>query len=118
MERGDEAYAGSRSYFRLEAAMRELYGFTHLIPTHQGRGAEHLLAKVLVRPGKLVPSNLYFTTSREHVELAGGVWIDVAIPEASDPESLDPFKGNVDLKRLGHVLAAAAPERIANTVCP
>jgi tyrosine phenol-lyase len=113
MERGDEAYAGSRSYFRLEAAMRELYGFTHLIPTHQGRGAEHLLAKVLVRPGKLVPSNLYFTTSREHVELAGGVWIDVAIPEASDPESLDPFKGNVDLKRLGHVLAAAAPERVA-----
>lgn len=113
MELGDEAYAGSRSFFRLEAAMREAYGFRHLIPTHQGRGAEHLLAKVLVEPGQLVPSNLYFTTSREHVELAGGVWVDVSIPEASDPESTHPFKGNVDLEKLGHVLAAAAPERIA-----
>jgi tyrosine phenol-lyase len=113
MELGDEAYAGSRSFFRLEAAVREAYGFRHLIPTHQGRGAEHLLAKVLVEPGQLVPSNLYFTTSREHVELAGGVWVDVSIPEAGDPESTHPFKGNIDLTRLGHVLAAAAPERIA-----
>jgi tyrosine phenol-lyase len=113
MELGDEAYAGSRSFFRLEAAMREAYGYRHLIPTHQGRGAEHLLAKILVQPGQLVPSNLYFTTSREHVELAGGVWVDVSIPEASDPESTHPFKGNVDLTRLGHVLAAAAPERVA-----
>ena len=113
MELGDEAYAGSRSFFRLEAAVRDLYGFEHVIPSHQGRGAEHLLAKILVRPGLLVPSNLYFTTSREHVELAGGVWVDVAVPEASDPESTHPFKGNVDLTRLEHVLAAAAPERIA-----
>jgi tyrosine phenol-lyase len=113
MELGDEAYAGSRSFFRLEGAMQEVYGFRHLIPTHQGRGAEHLLAKLLVQPGQLVPSNLYFTTSREHVELAGGVWVDVAIPEASDPESTYRFKGNVDLKKLEWVLAAAAPERVA-----
>jgi tyrosine phenol-lyase len=113
MELGDEAYAGSRSFFRLEAAMREAYGFRHLIPTHQGSGAEHLLARILVQPGQLVPSNLYFTTSREHVELAGGVWVDVSIPEASDPKSTHPFKGNVDLLRLEHVLAAAAPERVA-----
>jgi tyrosine phenol-lyase len=85
MELGDEAYAGSRSFFRLEAAVRETYGYRHVIPTHQGRGAEHLLARILVRPGHLVPSNLYFTTSREHVELAGGVWVDVSIREASDP---------------------------------
>ena len=113
MELGDEAYAGSRSFFRLERAIRETYGYNHVIPTHQGRGAEHLLAKLLVRPGLLVPSNLYFTTSREHVELAGGVWVDVSIPEASDPLSMHPFKGNVDLRKLEHVLAAAAPERIA-----
>jgi tyrosine phenol-lyase len=113
MELGDEAYAGSRSFFRLEAAVREAYGYRHVIPTHQGRGAEHLLAKILVAPGQLVPSNLYFTTSREHVELAGGVWVDVSIPEASEPQSTHPFKGNVDVAKLEHVLAAAAPERVA-----
>lgn len=113
MELGDEAYAGSRSFFRLEAAMREVYGFRHLVPTHQGRGAEHLLSRILVRPGQLVPSNLYFTTSREHAELAGGVWADVSIPEASEPTSTHPFKGNVDLTALERVLAAAAPERVA-----
>ena len=85
MELGDESYAGSRSFFRLEAAMRDVYGWRHLIPTHQGRGAEHLLSRVLVQPGRLVLSNLYFTTSRVHAELAGGVWTDVSIPEASDP---------------------------------
>jgi tyrosine phenol-lyase len=113
MEMGDEAYAGSRSWFRLEAAARDAYGFKHIVPTHQGRGAEHLLAKVLVQPGQLVPSNMYFTTSREHVELAGGVWVDVSIPEASDPSSTHPFKGNLDLTALEHVLSAAAPERVA-----
>ncbi len=113
MELGDEAYAGSRSFFRLERAVRETYGYRHVIPTHQGRGAEHLLAKLLVEPGSLVPSNLYFTTSREHVELAGGVWIDVSIPEASEPESMHPFKGNLDLTALERVLAGAGPERVA-----
>jgi tyrosine phenol-lyase len=108
MELGDEAYAGSRSFFRLEAAMRELYGYRHLIPVHQGRGAEHLLAQALVRPGQLVPSNLYFTTSREHVTLAGGVWVDVSVPEASDPVSRYPFKGDIDLERLGTLLADCA----------
>ena len=113
MELGDEAYAGSRSFFRLERAAREIYGYRHVIPTHQGRGAEHLLARVLVAPGQLVPSNLYFTTSREHVVLAGGTWVDVSIPEATDPESLHPFKGNVDLPALERVLSAAAPEKVA-----
>lgn len=113
MELGDEAYAGSRSYFRLEAAMQDLYGYRHLIPTHQGRGAEHLLAQALVRPGQLVPSNLYFTTSREHVTLAGGVWVDVSVGEASDPVSTHPFKGNVDVDRLGCVLEEAAPGQVA-----
>jgi tyrosine phenol-lyase len=113
MELGDEAYAGSRSYFRLERAARETFGYRYLVPAHQGRGAEHLLALALVRPGTLVPSNLYFTTSREHVELAGGIWVDVAIEEASEPSSPFPFKGNIDLGRLEDVLAAAAPGEIA-----
>jgi tyrosine phenol-lyase len=85
MKLGDEAYAGSRSFFRLEQAVRDLYGYRHVIPAHQGRGAEHLLARMLTRPGQAVASNLYFTTSREHVELASGIWIDVSVPEASDP---------------------------------
>ena len=113
MELGDEAYAGSRSFFRLEAAVRETFGYRYVVPAHQGRGAEHLLALALVRPGTKVPSNLYFTTSREHVELAGGIWVDVSIDEASNPESPFPFKGNIDLARLEETLAAAAPGEIA-----
>jgi len=113
MELGDESYAGSRSFFRLERAMREVYGWRHLIPTHQGRGAEHLLARALVSPGQLVPSNLYFTTSRAHAELAGGVWVDVSIPEASDPTSRHPFKGNIDLAKLRTLLVREGRERIA-----
>jgi len=106
MELGDEAYSGSRSFFRLEQAARDVFGYPYVIPTHQGRGAEHLLARTLVRPGSIVPSNLYFTTSREHVELAGGRWVDVAVTEASVPDSTFPFKGNIDLAKLEEVLAA------------
>ena len=113
MELGDEAYAGSRSFFRLETAVRDLYGFEHVIPTHQGRGAEHLLARLLVEPGQIVPSNLYFTTSRVHVELAGGIWVDVAVPEAADPGSRFLFKGNIDLDALEKALACAANGGVA-----
>ncbi|HEX7699083.1 MAG TPA: beta-eliminating lyase-related protein, partial [Kofleriaceae bacterium] len=113
MELGDESYAGSRSFYRLETAMREVYGWQHLIPTHQGRGAEHLLSRVLVEPGQLVLSNLYFTTSRVHAELAGGVWTDVSIPEAGDPESRHPFKGNIDLGKLRDLIVREGRERIA-----
>jgi tyrosine phenol-lyase len=113
MELGDEAYAGSRSFFRLEQAMRDVYGWRHLIPTHQGRGAEHLLARTLVQPGQIVASNLYFTTSRAHAELAGATWVDVSIPEASDPESRHPFKGNIDVPRLRELIVRAGREQIA-----
>jgi tyrosine phenol-lyase len=113
MELGDEAYAGSRSFFRLEAAMRDVYGYRELIPTHQGRGAEHLLSRLLVQPGSRVLSNLYFTTSRVHVELAGGVWTDVSIAAASQPASPHPFKGDIDLVGLERLLAAAGPGEIA-----
>jgi tyrosine phenol-lyase len=113
MELGDEAYAGSRSFFRLEAAMREVYGYRHLIPTHQGRGAEHVLARTVVRPGATVASNLYFTTSRIHVELAGGSWRDVSVPEAGDPASTFPFKGNIDLVALERLLHEVGRENVA-----
>jgi tyrosine phenol-lyase len=113
MELGDESYAGSRSFFRLERAVREIYGYKHVIPTHQGRGAEHLLSRSLVRPGQLVPSNLYFTTSRAHAELAGGVWTDVSVAEATDAHSSYPWKGNIDVSKLEDVIRGVGPENIA-----
>ena len=113
MELGDEAYAGSRSFFRLQQAVRDLYGYRHVIPTHQGRGAEHLLSRLLVRPGQRVPSNLYFTTSRAHVELLDGIWVDVACAEATEPRSRFPFKGDIDLEALEEVLHRYGRDGIA-----
>ncbi len=101
---GDEAYAGSESFYRLEAAVRKRYGYQHVIPTHQGRGAEHILSKVLIHPGDVVPGNMYFTTTRLHQELAGARFVDVIIDEAHQPASAHPFKGDVDLAKLERVL--------------
>jgi len=97
---GDEAYAGSRNFYHLEDAVRNYYGYRYLVPTHQGRGAEHLLSQALIKPGHYVPGNMYFTTTRLHQELAGGTFVDVIIDEAHDPANLHPFKGNVDLDKL------------------
>jgi tyrosine phenol-lyase len=97
---GDEAYAGSRNFYKLEKAVQDVYGFPFVVPTHQGRGAEHITSQIRIRPGQFVPMNMYFTTTREHVERAGGVFVDVIIDEAHDPTSEHPFKGNVDLAKL------------------
>jgi tyrosine phenol-lyase len=97
---GDEAYAGSRNFYRLEAAVQRFYGFPNVIPAHQGRGAEHILSKLLIKPGDHVPGNMYFTTTRLHQELAGGTFHDVIIDAAHDPASEHPFKGDVDFARL------------------
>ena len=97
---GDETYAGSRNFFHLEEAVRKYYGYRFLVPTHQGRGAEHLLSQTVIKPGQYVPGNMYFTTTRLHQELAGGTFVDVIIDEAHDPANLHPFKGNVDLDKL------------------
>lgn len=97
---GDEAYAGSRNYYNLEASVRKYYGYKYLIPTHQGRGAENILSKILIKPGDVVPGNMYFTTTRLHQELAGGTFADIIIDEAHDPLNEHPFKGNVDLDKL------------------
>lgn len=110
---GDEAYAGSRNYFRLEEAVRSYYGYRHVLPTHQGRGAEHLISQVAIGPGQLVPGNMYFTTTRAHQELAGGTFVDVIIDEAHDPRSHHPFKGNMDLDKLEALITREGPGRIA-----
>jgi tyrosine phenol-lyase len=109
---GDEAYAGSKNFYHLEAAVREFYGYRHVIPTHQGRGAEHLISRVLVKPGDFIPGNMYFTTTRLHQELAGGTFVDVIVDEAHDPSSTHPFKGNVDLDKLEALVREVDPQRI------
>lgn len=109
---GDEAYAGSANYYRLEENVRKFYGYEHVVPTHQGRAAEHLLSKILIRPGDYVPGNMYFTTTRLHQELAGGTFVDVVIDDAHDPNSLHPFKGNVDLEKLERLIADVGAKRI------
>lgn len=110
---GDEAYAGSRNFYHLEEAVRTTYGYRHLVPTHQGRGAEHLISRALITPGQYVPGNMYFTTTRLHQELAGGTFVDVIIDEAHDPASLHPFKGNVNLDKLEALIKRVGAEKIA-----
>ncbi|HEV2292087.1 MAG TPA: tyrosine phenol-lyase [Gemmatimonadales bacterium] len=110
---GDEAYAGSRSFYRLEVAVQQHYGYSHILPTHQGRGAEHLLSRAAITPGQFVPGNMYFTTTRLHQELAGGVFVDVIVDEAHDTTSLHPFKGDVDLQKLEALVKKEGAGRIA-----
>ena len=112
MMMGDEAYAGSRNFYRLQDAVRRYYGYPHLIPTHQGRGAEHILSKVMIASGDHVPGNMYFTTTRAHQELAGGTFHDVIIDEAHDPASEHPFKGDVDLFKLDALVQRVGASRI------
>jgi len=100
MMMGDEAYAGSRNFYHLEDVVKDVYGYKYLIPTHQGRGAENILSKILIKKGDIIPGNMYFTTTRLHQELAGGRFEDIIIDEAHDPENEFPFKGNVDLSKL------------------
>ncbi len=109
---GDEAYAGSKNFYHLEETVRKYYGYRHVVPTHQGRGAEHILSKILIKQGDYVPGNMYFTTTRLHQELAGGTFVDVIIPEGHDPKSEHPFKGNMDLAALEKLVKEVGRERI------
>jgi tyrosine phenol-lyase len=111
---GDEAYAGSRNFYNLEKSIQEVLGYKYVVPTHQGRGAEHIISRVLIKPEKnIVPRNMYFTTSKAHVELRGGEMPDVVIDEAHEPENEYPFKGNVDLDKLERVIIEKGAEKIA-----
>ncbi|MFZ0429464.1 MAG: beta-eliminating lyase-related protein, partial [Acidobacteriota bacterium] len=109
---GDEAYAGSRNFYRLERTVQDYYGYPLVVPTHQGRGAEHLISLALIRQGHVIPGNMYFTTTRLHQELAGGTFVDVIIDEAHDPQSEHPFKGNVDLAKLARLIDEQGAEKI------
>jgi tyrosine phenol-lyase len=110
---GDEAYAGSRNFYHLEQAVQTYYGYEHVLPTHQGRGAEHLISQAAIRRGQYVPGNMYFTTTRLHQELAGGIFVDVIIDEAHDPSNLHPFKGDVDLAKLERLIREQGAANIA-----
>jgi tyrosine phenol-lyase len=112
MMMGDEAYAGSENFYHMEETVRKYYGYQYVIPTHQGRGAEHIISKVLIKKGDFIPGNMYFTTTRLHQELAGGTFVDIIIDEAHDPESPFPFKGNVDLAKLEKLILEKGPEKI------
>ena len=110
---GDEAYAGSKNFYRLEAAIQRHYGYRHILPTHQGRGAEHLISRCAIKPGQVVPGNMYFTTTRLHQELAGGRFVDVICDEAHDTSSLAPFKGNIDLGKLEALIRQEGAGKVA-----
>ena len=109
---GDEAYAGSRNWAHLEATVKEYYGFKHVVPTHQGRGAENILSKLLITPGTYVPGNMYFTTTRYHQEANGATFRDIIIDEAHDPEIDLPFKGNIDLNKLQALIDEVGADKI------
>ncbi len=109
---GDEAYAGSENFYHLEETVRKCYGYKYVVPTHQGRGAENLLSRITIKPGDVVPGNMYFTTTRLHQELAGGTFYDVIIDEAHDPANLHPFKGDIDLNKLEALIKKFGAKKI------
>ncbi len=112
LQMGDEAYAGSRNFYDLEKTVRGVFGYRYLVPTHQGRAAEHIMSKILIKPGDYIPGNMYFTTTRLHQELAGGKFVDVIIDEAHDPSNPHPFKGNVDMTKMQNLVDEVGAEKI------
>ncbi|AIN94167.1 tyrosine phenol-lyase [Treponema putidum] len=110
---GDEAYAGSRNFHHLEKTVQDIFGFKHLVPTHQGRGAENLLSRIAIKPGQYVPGNMYFTTTRYHQEANGGIFVDVIKDDAHDAGKNVPFKGDIDLAKLEKLINEKGAENIA-----
>ncbi|HWR49464.1 MAG TPA: tryptophanase [Bryobacteraceae bacterium] len=113
MMQADDAYAGSESFYRLEDAVKDVFGYQYLLPAHQGRAAEHLLAKALVKPGHVIPMNYHFTTTKAHFELVGGTVLELFGSEALNTQSTAPFKGNMDLGRLAEAIEKAGPENVS-----
>ncbi|HZS52553.1 MAG TPA: tryptophanase [Bryobacterales bacterium] len=110
--RGDESYAGSESFYRMQKVVQEIFGFRHVIPTHQGRAAERILFSVMCKPGDVVPSNTHFDTTRANIEFVGAKAVDLPIPEAADTQARLPFKGNMDVEGLRRLIADVTPRRI------
>jgi tyrosine phenol-lyase len=112
MMRGDESYAGSESFYRFEHAVRQLTGFRHVIPTHQGRAAERILFSILCKPGQTVPNNAHFDTTRANIEFNGARAVDLPLPAAADTQARLPFKGNMDVEALEKLIAAEGADKI------
>jgi tryptophanase len=110
IQHGDESYAGSPSWFVFLEAVQELFPFRHVIPTHQGRAAERILFSAIGGPGKVVPNNTHFDTTRANVEFTGAEAVDLVIPEGREPQTIHPFKGNMDLAALEALLAGRAAD--------
>src|SRR5438270_5930128 len=113
MLRGDESYAGARSWYRFEAVLRELTGMAHILPTHQGRASERILFELIGGPGKVIPSNNHFDTTRANIEHSGARAVDLVIADGTQPRSRHPFKGNVDVARLDRLIAEVGPANVA-----
>ena len=109
---GDESYAGSRNFFHFQATVREIFGYRHIIPTHQGRVAENLLFSTVLKAGDVVPNNIHFDTTRANVEHQGAEAVDLVIDEGLDPISPHPFKGNLDPGKLDRLLTERGRERV------
>jgi len=109
---GDESYAGARSYYNMKTALKNILGFDHFLPTHQGRAAENVLFSVLVKDGNIVPGNSHFDTTKGHIEFRKAKAVDCTIDEAFDTETDHPFKGNLDLIKLESVLSTYPKEQI------
>jgi tyrosine phenol-lyase len=112
IQRGDESYAGSPSFYRFKEAVQELFPFEHIIPTHQGRAAEKILFSVVGGSGKAVPNNAHFDTTRANVEFSGAEAVDLGIPEAREPATLHPFKGNMDVGALDAFIRERGPDHV------
>ena len=110
MMRGDEAYAGARSWYRFEAVLRELTGMPHILPAHQGRAGERILFELVGGPGKIIPSNNHFDTTRANIEHSGGRALDLVIDEGTQPQNR--LKGNLDVHKLEAPIAEVGAERI------
>ena len=115
--RGDESYAGSPSFFRFERAVREITGFEHILPTHQGRASERILFELVGGPEKVVPNNTHFDTTRANVEHSGAVAIDMPIAQASDPRDGHPFKGNMDIEALRSTMERHGRQNVPLVMC-
>src|SRR6516165_8124093 len=105
MLRGDESYAGARSWYRFEKVLKDLTGMPHVLPTHQGRASERILFELIAGPGKVIPSNNHFDTTRANIEHSGGRAVDLVIEEGKQPRSRHPFKGNLDPRKLEALIA-------------
>jgi tyrosine phenol-lyase len=109
----DEAYGGRESCFKFKKAVQDIMGYKYVVLTNQGRAAEHILyGKTLVKPGDFVPRNMFFTTSKFHIEQAGGTLVEVIIDEAYDTQKMHPFKGNVDIKKLEDLFKKVGPDKV------